>query len=426
MKVLLTGLSHHTAPVEVREKLAIPEAELPDALRELRERSGAQEALILSTCNRVEVAVTAETAEAAARVTEFLAARQRVDAAWLAGFLYRHQDRDAIRHLFRVASSLDSMVLGEPQILGQLKAAYAAAREQGCVNGFLDAVLTRAFAVAKRVRSETGIARSAVSVSSAAVDLARQIFGNLRDKRVLLIGAGKMSELAARHLQTAGCGLILVTNRTRARAEEMALAVGGQVLNYEVFRDRLHEADIVLASSGAPECLLGKDEMQRVLERRRNRPMFVIDIAVPRNVAPEVNELENVYLYDIDDLGRAVEQNRRARAMEAEQAEQIIDAEIARLLERLKAREVTPTIVGIQQHLDALSRAEYERLRPRFGDLSEQQEEALQAYTRALLNKIAHGPMTELRRAATRPEGDKVINVIRRMFRLDTPPDGKP
>lgn len=425
MTVLLTGLSHHTAPVDVREMLAIPDAELPAALEELRERTGAQEALILSTCNRVEVAVTAKTGETAARLTEFLASRRQLDPAWLGGFLYRHQDRDAIRHLFRVASSLDSMVVGEPQILGQLKTAYAAARDAGCVNGFLDAVLTRAFAVAKRVRSETGIARSAVSVSSAAVDLARQIFGNLRDKRVLLIGAGKMSELAARHLLTAGCGLILVTNRTRARAEEMALAVGGQVLNYESFRDRLHEADIVLASSGAPEYLLHKDEMHRVLERRRNRPMFVIDIAVPRNVSPEVNKLENIYLYDIDDLGRAVEQNRRARAMEAEQAEQIIDAEIARLLERLKAREVTPTIVGIQHQLDAYSRAEFERLRPRFGDLSPQQEEALQAYTRALLNKIAHGPMTELRRAATRPEGDKVINVIRRVFRLDAPPESE-
>lgn len=425
MTVLLTGLSHHTAPVDVREMLAIPDAELPAALEELRERTGAQEALILSTCNRVEVAVTAKTGETAARLTEFLASRRQLDPVWLGGFLYRHQDRDAIRHLFRVASSLDSMVVGEPQILGQLKTAYAAARDAGCVNGFLDAVLTRAFAVAKRVRSETGIARSAVSVSSAAVDLARQIFGNLRDKRVLLIGAGKMSELAARHLLTAGCGLILVTNRTRARAEEMALAVGGQVLNYESFRDRLHEADIVLASSGAPEYLLHKDEMHRVLERRRNRPMFVIDIAVPRNVSPEVNKLENIYLYDIDDLGRAVEQNRRARAMEAEQAEQIIDAEIARLLERLKAREVTPTIVGIQHQLDAYSRAEFERLRPRFGDLSPQQEEALQAYTRALLNKIAHGPMTELRRAATRPEGDKVINVIRRVFRLDAPPESE-
>lgn len=423
MKVLLTGLSHHTAPVDVRERLAFPEAELPAALEELRGRAGVQEAMILSTCNRVEIAVTAESEAAAERVTEFLAERQKLDPKWLAGYLYRHEDRDAIRHLFRVASSLDSMVVGEPQILGQLKSAYNAAREQGSVYGFLDSVLTRAFAVAKRVRSETGIARSAVSVSSAAVDLARQIFGNLRDKRVLLIGAGKMSELAARHLMTAGCGLILVTNRTRARAEQMALAIGGQVLNYESFRERLHEIDIVLTSSGAPDYLLRKDEMQRVLERRRNRPVFLIDIAVPRNVAPDVNEIENAYLYDIDDLGRAVEQNRRARAMEAEQAEEIIDAEIARLLERLKAREVTPTIVGIQHQLDSYSRAEFERLRPRFGELTPQQEEALQAYTRALLNKIAHGPMTELRRAATRPEGDKVINVIRRVFRLDAPAD---
>ncbi|MCL4796222.1 MAG: glutamyl-tRNA reductase [Bryobacteraceae bacterium] len=423
MKVLLTGLSHHTAPVEVREKLAFPEADLPGALEELRSHAGAHEALILSTCNRVEIAVTAESESAAERVSEFLASRQRLDPAWLKGFLYRHEDRDAIRHLFRVAASLDSMVVGEPQILGQLKSAYHTAREHGSINGFLDAVLTRAFAVAKRVRSETGIARSAVSVSSAAVDLARQIFGNLRDKRVLLIGAGKMSELAARHLLTAGCGLILVTNRTRERAEQMALAIGAQVLKYETFHERLHEIDIVITSSGAPDYLLRKDEMQRVLERRRNRPMFVIDIAVPRNVAPEVNELENIYLYDIDDLGQTVEQNRRARAVEAEQAEEIIDAEIARLLERLKAREVTPTIVGIQHQLDAFSRAELERLRPRFGELSPHQEEALQAYTRALLNKIAHGPMTELRRASTRPEGDKVINVIRRVFRLDAPPD---
>lgn len=425
MKVFLTGLSHHTAPVDVRERLAIPEAELPEALQHLRTHAGVQEALILSTCNRVEIAVTAESESAADRIVDYLAERRRLDPAWLSGYLYRHEDRDAIRHLFRVAASLDSMVVGEPQILGQLKTAYAAAREQGCINGFLDSVLTRAFAVAKRVRSETGIARSAVSVASAAVDLARQIFGNLSEKKVLLIGAGKMSELAARHLQGAGCGQILVTNRTRRRAEEMALAVSGQVVDYERFRDRLHEIDIVLTSSGAPEYLLRKDEMHRVLDRRRNRPMFLIDIAVPRNVAPEVNELENIYLYDIDDLGRAVEQNRRARAMEAEQAEQIIDGEIARLLERLKSREVTPTIVAIQHQLDAMSRAELERLRPRLGELSPQQEEALQAYTRALLNKIAHGPMTELRRAAARPEGDRVISVIRRVFRLDVPPDSE-
>lgn len=423
MKVLLTGLSHHTAPVDVRERVAFPESALGEALDELRSRNGVREAIILSTCNRVEVAVTAEDTASPDEVVRFLSARHRLDPSWLQTYLYRYEDQDAIRHLFRVAASLDSMVVGEPQILGQLKAAYVAARERGSVNGFLDAIVTRAFSVAKRVRSETGIARNAVSVSSAAVDLARQIFGSLHDKRVLLIGAGKMSELAARHLHTAGCGSILVTNRTRPRAVEMAELVNGHVIEYDDFHARLHEMDIVLTSSGAPDYLLRRDEMRKVLEKRRNRPMFLIDIAVPRNIAPEVNEIENIFLYDIDDLGVAVEQNRRARRDEAVHAEQIISHEIDRLMERMKVREVAPVIVGIQQQLDEMSRAELDRVRSRLGELTPQQEDAIQAYTRGLLNKIAHGPMVELRHAAARPEGDRVIRLVRRMFRLEEPSD---
>ncbi len=419
MKVLLTGLSHHTAPVDVRERVAFPESALGEALDDLRARNGVREAMILSTCNRVEVAVTAEDSASPDEVVRFLAARYSLDPAWLQTYLYRYEDQEAIRHLFRVAASLDSMVVGEPQILGQLKQAYVTARERGTVNGFLDAIVTRAFSVAKRVRSETGIARNAVSVSSAAVDLARQIFGSLNDKRVLLIGAGKMSELAARHLHAAGCGSILVTNRTHQRAAEMAELVDGHVIEYDGYHSRLHEMDIVLTSSGAPDYLLKKDEMRKVLEKRRNRPMFLIDIAVPRNIAPEVNEIENIYLYDIDDLGNAVEQNRRARQEEAVHAEQIITYEIDRLMERLKVREVAPTIVGIQQQLDEISRAELDRVRGKLGELTPQQEEALQTYTRGLLNKIAHGPMVELRRAAARPEGDRVIRLVRRMFRLE-------
>lgn len=419
MKVILTGLSHHTAPVDVRERVAFPESALGEALDDLRNHTGVREAMILSTCNRVEVAVTAEDGAGPDDVVRFIAARHGLDTAWLESYLYRYENQDAIRHLFRVAASLDSMVVGEPQILGQLKAAYSAARERGSVNGFLDAVLTSAFSVAKRVRSETGIARSAVSISSAAVDLARQIFGSLNEKRVLLIGAGKMSELAARHLHAAGCSTIFVTNRTHPRALEMAELVDGHVIEYGAYQSRLHEMDIVLTSSGAPEYLLRKDDMRRVLDRRRHRPMFLIDIAVPRNIAPDVNELENLFLYDIDDLGRAVEQNRKARQKEAEQAEQIIAAEIARLMDRMKVREVAPTIVGIHHRLDEISRAELDRVRTRLGDLTPAQEEALQAYTRGLLNKIAHQPVVELRRAAARPEGDHVIRLVRRMFRLD-------
>jgi glutamyl-tRNA reductase len=329
------------------------------------------------------------------------------------------EDEAAIRHLVRVASSLDSMVVGEPQILGQMKAAYSAAKDHGSVGGFLEAVLSRAFNVAKRVRNETEIGKSAVSIAYAGVELARQIFGDLRTRRVLVVGAGEMSELAARHLRRSGCGQILVTNRTRARAEELADVVEGTVIDYEMFRDRLHEVDIVITGSGTTEFLLNAAQMRKVMAARRNRTIFLIDIAVPRNVEPAVNELDGVFLYDIDDLGRAVTENLAARQREAEEAERLIEEEVRRLLERLKAREVAPTIVGLQQHLDALAQAELEKIRPKLGDLTAAQQMALDAYTRGLLNKIAHAPLTELRRAASAPEGEGTIALIRRLFRLD-------
>jgi len=419
MKLLLTGLSHHTAPVEVRERLAIPEAVLAEALEALRQAAGADEAMILSTCNRVEIAVTTESAEGPEAVRRFLAARNNADPNSLGAYLYELSDRDAIRHIFRVAASLDSMVVGEPQILGQMKAAYAAAHDFGTLHGILDDVLTRAFGVAKRVRNETEIGRSAVSVSYAAVELARQIFGNLKGKTVLIAGAGKMSELAARHLDRSGCDRILVTNRTRKRAEEMAALFGGEVIDYDAWKPRLAEMDIVLTSSGAQDYILRRDEVKRAIDKRRNRPMFIIDIAVPRNVEPKVNELENVFLYDIDDLGKAVEENRKTRQREAEDAEQIIEAEIERLIGRWKAREAAPTLVKLQQQLEEMARAEMERVKGRLGELTPQQEEALAAYTRGLLHKVAHGPLTEIRRAAALPDGEETIALIRRMFRVE-------
>lgn len=419
MKLLLTGLSHHTAPVEVRERLAIPASVLLEALDALRQTVGADEVMILSTCNRVEIAVTIENGDATDGVRRFLASRNNVEPVSLSGYLYELSDRDAIRHIFRVASSLDSMVVGEPQILGQMKAAYAAAHDFGSLHGILDDVLTRAFGVAKRVRSETEIGRSAVSVSYAAVELARQIFGNLKGKTVLIAGAGKMSELAARHLHRSGCERILVTNRTRERAEEMAALFGGEVIDYDAWKPRLAEMDIVLTSSGAQDYVLRREDVKRAIDKRRNRPMFVIDIAVPRNVEPSVNELENVFLYDIDDLGKAVEENRKSRQKEAEEAEQIIDAEIERLIGRWKAREVAPTLVRLQQQLDEMARTEFDRVRGKLGELTVQQEEALASYTRGLLNKVAHGPLTEIRRAAALPDGTETIALIRRMFRVE-------
>lgn len=419
MKLFVTGLNHRTAPVEVRERLAFEERALPEALGTLKQRPGLLEGMILSTCNRVEITVTAdEQADAETAVEHFIAESRAVARDWVSPYLYRHDGPDAIRHLFRVASSLDSMVVGEPQILGQLKSAYAVAKECGAISGFLDLVLTRAFNVAKRVRSETDIGQSAVSVSYAAIELAREIFGSLAGKRVLVVGAGKMSESAARHLRRSGVSEILVTNRTRARAEAMAEEFQGRVVEYEKFFGALTDVDILIASSGAPHYILTKDQMKAVMARRRSRPMFLIDIAVPRNIEPAVNEVEGVFLYDIDDLDKVVQTNLRGRIELAAEAEDIIREEVERMLLRLKTREITPTIVSLQEQLEVVRSAEIERMRAKLGSLTPQQEEAIQAITRGIINKIAHGPITELRRQAADPGGVHLVGVIRKLFRL--------
>ena len=333
MKLWVTGLNHRTAPVEVRERLAFKEQDLAGALDQLKQWPGLQEGLILSTCNRVEVAVTAEdTADPQNCIEEFLTTSQKiVDRAWIRPYVYGFGGTDAIRHLFRVAASLDSMVIGEPQILGQLKEAYSVAKERGALSGFLETVLTRAFNVAKRVRTETEIGASAVSISYAAVELAREIFGSLKNRKVMLIGAGKMSELAARHLSRSGVSQILVTNRTRSRAEEVAEMVSGTIIEYDRMYATLPEVDIVITSSGAPDYILRKDQAKRIIEARKNRPIFIIDIAVPRNVEPAVNEIDNIFLYDIDDLQRVVENNLRGRLDEAQEADRIVAEEVERL-----------------------------------------------------------------------------------------------
>ena len=419
MRLFITGMNHRTAPVEVRERLAFEEHALPAALGILKGRPGLLEGMILSTCNRVEITVTAdEQADAEAVVEVFLAESRAVERNWVSPYLYRHDGADAIRHLFRVASSLDSMVVGEPQILGQLKDAYTLAKECGAISGFLDLVLTRAFNVAKRVRSETDIGQSAVSVSYAAVELAKEIFDSLGSKRVLVVGAGKMAESAARHLRRAGVSEILVTNRTRERAEAMAEDVQGRVVDYEKFATAVADVDIVIASSGAPHFIITKEQMKGVIGRRRNRPMFLIDIAVPRNIEPQVNELESVFLYDIDDLQKVVDTNLKGRIEVAGEAEEIIREEVERMVLRLKTREVTPTIVSLQEQLEVVRSAEIDRMRGKLGSLTPQQEEAIQAITRGIINKIAHGPITELRKQAAEPSGIHLVSTIRKLFRL--------
>jgi glutamyl-tRNA reductase len=419
MKLLTTGVSHKTAPVEVRECLAFREEALPAALADLRSRTGVAEAVILSTCNRVEITLTTDdSADPRLIVDAFLSDHKAVSGDSIGPHLYRHEGQDAIHHLFRVAASLDSMVVGEPQILGQLKNAYAVAKQAGCVCGWLDGLMTRAFSVAKRVRSETGIGQMAVSVSYAAVELARKIFGSLNNRTVMIVGAGKMSELAARHLRRSGASHVFVTNRTYQRAVEMAELFQGTPVEYARFTSLLPEVDILIASSGAPHYILCKDEMHRVIAARRNKPMFLIDIAVPRNIEPAVNDLDNVFLYDIDDLQEVVNSNLRERAKEADHAEKMVAEEVERMMARLKVSEVTPTIVCLQEQLEQIRLGELEKARRRIGPLTPQQEEALDALTRAIMNKVAHGPISELRLHAGKPEGVHVIAAIRKAFHL--------
>ena len=421
MKLLLSGISHKTAPVHLREKLAIAENALPDALRELQ-KLGASEAVILSTCNRVEFAVSAADHTDPGQVVESFLQAWKGSAHAFEGHLYRLESREAIQHMFRVAASLDSMVVGEPQILGQLKNAFAIAKSEGAVGGLLEQVLTRSFRVAKRVRNETGIGQMAVSVSYAAVELARKIFGPLKGHSVLIIGSGKMGELAAKHLHRNGAKRIFVTNRTWERALDMATLFQGKAIRYPEFPSVLHEMDIVIASSGAPHYILSRDEMQRAIAARRNAPMYLIDLAVPRNIDPSVNDVEGVFLYDVDDLEGVVNANVQERSKQAEKAEAIVTDEVDSMMSHLKMDEVTPTIVSLQEQWENMRVAEVTRAMRRLQSLPAEHQELvaaqLEAMSKSLVNKIAHAPISALRRNAGQPDGDHFMNTIRKVFHL--------
>jgi glutamyl-tRNA reductase len=320
--------------------------------------------------------------------------------ASLTPHLYEYREREAIRHLFRVASSLDSMVVGEPQILGQVKESYTVAREVGAVSSSLEALIQRAFTVAKKVRSETQIGSSSVSIASVAVDLARKIFGSLDGKTVLLVGAGKMSELAARHLIHQGASNILVANRTIERAEKIAAQFNGQVIPFDSLYDQAARADIVITSTGAPQKLFGRSHGQHFLQSRRNRPMFFIDIAVPRDVDPRMNEVEGCFVYDIDDLQQVAAANLADRSREAAAAETIVTREVEKYQQRVQSLDAASAIRGLQEHAEAVRQAELKRSASKLAGLTEEQQAAVEALTRSLTNKFLHAPMTALRGAA--------------------------
>lgn len=419
MPLTVVGLNHQTAPVEVRERLNFPAKELPRALHSLMQHPAVAEGLIFSTCNRVEVvACPREEANLPPLLVDFLAHQREVKRAEFESHLYVHHGREAIRHLLRVAASLDSMVVGEPQILGQVKDAFAAAREAGTVGGVLEFVLARALAVAKKVRAETGIGVAAVSVSSAAVELARKIFGSLENRTVFLLGAGETSELTARHLQESGAHTVFVSNRTYERAQELARQLCGEAIRFDELLGHVARADIVIASTAAPHYLVRREHVLGFLAERKNRPMFFIDISVPRNLEPAINELDNVFLYNIDDLQQVVKANLRERRREALHAEEIIERETDLLLARLKTLELGPTIVALQEKLHAMRATEWEKARRKLGMLTPEQNEAVEQMTRSLVNKILHLPISQLKSLSREPDGLKLVEFIRKTFQL--------
>jgi glutamyl-tRNA reductase len=419
MELALIGVSHKTAPVEVRERLAFPSEKIRAALATLLERTHAAEAMILSTCNRVEIVAQGSDAQL---VRDFICEYHQIPPDAISNHVYSYKNADAIRHLFRVTASLDSMMLGEPQILGQVKEAYRLASEAGAIGSSLSPLLDRAFAVAKRVRSETGISQSAVSISYAAVELARKIFGDLTGKTVMIIGASKMGELAAKHLKRNGVGSVLVTNRTFERAVEIAKLFEGAAIPFEHFTDHMEHADIVISSTGAPHFIITKPLAEHVIRSRRNKPVFFIDIAVPRDVDPLVNDIDNAFVYDIDDLQQVIDSNMKERMKEAGRAEEIVDREVQAFCTRMQSREVAPTIVLLRETYEKVRREEIERHRRLLRDMpADQQEAALAALdqvTQAMLSKILHHPIAQMKEMSSNPNGAEFIETVRKIFNI--------
>jgi glutamyl-tRNA reductase len=429
--ILLLGVNHTTAPIDVRERLAIPIARLADATRTLAHQPGIREALILSTCNRVELLTVSDAAESPLSpplgMLRFLHDYLNLPAEEIKPHVYEFREREAIRHLFRVASSLDSMVVGEPQILGQVKESWNVAREVGAISSTLDPLLQRAFSVAKKVRTETQIGSSTVSIASVAAELARKIFGSLSGKTVLIVGAGKMSDLAARHLIHQGATTLLVSNRTEARAEKIADSLrtpaitgvpGGRswpagvvttgVIPFDQLHEQSHRADIVITSTGAGQ-IFTPDHARALLHRRRNRPIFFIDIAVPRDVAPEINNLEGCFVYDMDDLQQVAAQNQAVRSREAEAAESIVSREVERYGERLAQAPATEAIKQLLLDAETLRQQELARTAQRLSPqpLTPEQLAAIDALTKSLTAKLLHPQIAALREAANATEPDE-------------------
>jgi glutamyl-tRNA reductase len=421
MAIVLVGLNHKTAPVEVRERLAFTDESCADALRALVDGEVVSEGLIVSTCNRVEILASAgeaRGAEAVTRLSRFLEESRSIPAAAFAEHLYTHAEESAVRHVFRVASSLDSMVVGEPQVLGQVRRAYSLAVEAGTAGRVLHRLVHHALRVAKRVRTETGIAASAVSISYTAVELGRKIFGSLKGATVLLVGAGEMAELAAQHLSAAGASRILVANRTHEAARKLAARFGGEAVEFGALGAGLAEADVVICSTGAGGYVITPEMAQAAREARRNRPAFFIDISVPRNVDPAVGRLANLFVFDVDDLEAVVASNIREREREAERAELIVESEVMQFQQALRNLDIGPAVGALRDKLRRIAEEEYRRQRPRLGELTPEQERAVHALLLSAVNKIAHPVIHRMRRSYDTGH-DEDLQAWRDIFKLE-------
>jgi glutamyl-tRNA reductase len=421
MSIVLVGLNHKTAPVEVRERLALTDEACAESLRALVDGEVVREGLIVSTCNRVEILTSAggpNGAEAAERLSQFLSSERSIPAETFRGHLYTHADDAAVRHVFRVASSLDSLVVGEPQVLGQVRHAYSIAVEAGTAGRVLHKLVHHALHVAKRVRSETGIAASAVSVSFTAVELGRKIFGSLKGATVLLVGAGEMAELAAQHLAGAGASRILVANRTYTTAQELAVKFGGEAVEFSALEENLAEADIIICSTGARDYVITAEMAERARASRRNRPAFFIDISVPRNVDPAVAKLGNLFVFDVDDLEAVVASNIREREREAERAELIVESEVTQFQQALRNLDIGPAVGALKDKLRRIAQDEFARQRSRLGPLTPEQERAIEAMLMSAVNKISHPVIHRMRRSYDTGE-DNNVQAWRDIFGLE-------
>ncbi len=421
MNIVIVGLNHRTASVDIRERLSISDSNMGDALYRLTSDPIIDEGLILSTCNRVEVcAVVKDTHLGFEVIKNFLAtSNPSLTLEAITPSLYIYSSSKAIEHLFRVASSLDSMIVGEPQILGQLKDAFDHAILHKTTGIILNKAFKKAISVAKRVRTETKIAESAVSISFAAVELAKKIFGKLNEKSVLLIGAGEMAELAARHFVGNGVESIAIANRSYERAVALAKTFNGEPIKFDDFESEMVKSDIILCSAGAPHYLITPEAVKKIIALRQNRPIFFIDISVPRNIDPKINDLDNVFLYDIDDLQHSVETNIESRKKEAFKAEEIITEEIISFVKWFKSLDAVPMIVALKGRAESIRQAEMEKMINKLGDLTDVQKQALESLTASIVNKLLHSPLTVLKKEVYSTNGNMILETTRKLFDLE-------